>query len=128
MYLNELQNTGLFHVKINLEEAYRETKDEDLAKKYAGLYIDLRELSSAEMIDLNKAGAEEYVTKMLGNLEACIVDHNIEQSQGKKAASTDVAGLIRNSSTLSTYVVRTWGEALPFSRLTLKNSEKPHES
>lgn len=117
VYLNDLKSKGVWKIRIDLADAFPEGFEE--RKVYEGLWVELREPSGDESFALTGDGQRQALDLAVN----CIVDHNIEQSEGKKAATKDVAGLIRSSSTLSACIVRRLITESPLAKASAVTSE-----
>jgi len=122
MLLSEAKSNGLFTIRIEFAAAYEEAEQPEIAERWKDAYIVLRELSGEESANLDQN--ENYLKQMISYLPGCIVDHNFEISEGKKASSADVAKQVLASSTLTAYTIREWAESLPFGKLKGGKSEK----
>lgn len=100
VYLNDLKSKGVWKIRIDLAEAFPKGFSE--RDMYDGLWVELREPSGDESFALTGESQRQALDLAVG----CIIDHNIEQAENKKAATKDVVDLIRSSSTLSAHVVR----------------------
>lgn len=117
VYLNDLKSKGVWKIRVDLDDAFPEGFSE--RELYDGIWVELREPSGDESFALT--GDQKQALELAIN---CIVDHNIEQSEGKKAATKDVAELIRSSSTLSAHVVRRLITESPLAKRSGGNFDK----
>jgi len=122
-----LKSGGLFKTRITLMDAFiadpkaptpEEQSAAEMMKQGSGdsHFIELRELSSAELLEiqgLEGKAVTEHMEKILGG---CITDHSFEKADGKKTPSEDVVKIIRLSGSLMTHVLTKWQEALPLAR------------
>lgn len=117
LYLNDLKSKGVWKIRVELADAFPEGFKERDA--YDGLWIELREPSGDESFALT-GDQKQALDLAIG----CIVDHNIEQAENKKASTKDVADLIRSSSTLSAHVVRRLITESPLAKANDGSSDK----
>ena len=113
MRLSEAQVSAVFKVKIDIGDRMGQKRPEDA-------WVTLREPTYAELAEASNGGDDtlKSVENMSGLLPALIVAHNFEVTDGEKATPDQVAGILRSSATLFTYVLRVYQEALPLPKKT----------
>jgi hypothetical protein len=124
-----LKMGGLFKVKIDLAGAF-DTEDEtqkdavDLLTQEDGSshYIVLREINSAEMLDIQGREQKEITEYLEKKIPECIVEHSLTQSNGNKTPNGDVLKILRLSSSLMVHVLTKWQESLPLAKRMQKAS------
>lgn len=117
IYLNDLKSKGVWKIRVDLADAFPKGFTE--RDVYDGLWVELREPSGDESFALTGDGSRQALDLAIG----CIIDHNIEQAENKKASTKDVADLIRSSSTLSAHVVRRLITESPLAKGSAATSE-----
>jgi hypothetical protein len=124
-----LKKGGLFKVRINLAEAF-DAEDEtqadavDMMSREDGEshYIELREINSAEMLEIQGKEQREITEYLEKKIPECIVDHSFTQSNGNTTPNGDVLKILRLSSSLMIHVLTKWQESLPLAKRMLKAS------
>lgn len=116
---NDLDTNGIFKTVLYPENAFDEGTE--LRERWSGVEITMRELDEQEARAVYAGGTQEF-GKLLKDI---IVDHNIEKKDGEKASNDQVSKLLRKSSTVYTYLLQEWQDALP---LALRSSGKSDKS
>ncbi len=122
MKLGEIKAHGVFTCRVELADAFED--DPDLKAVYDGSYVTFRELTADEQLK-TQAQKENVLPVLTELLPGCIVDHNIEREDGKKASNVEVGEIIKRSSTLFTHVTKVWAQSLPLARRSAGGSTKP---
>lgn len=126
-----LKAGGLFKVKINLSEAF-DREDPDQAEAVEMLtqdngephYIVLREVSSAEMLEVQEKSQQEVTEYLEKKIPDCMSDHSFKTGSGGKTGNGDVLNIIRMSSSLMIHVLMKWQESLPLAKRMHRASEE----
>jgi hypothetical protein len=126
-----LKSGGLFKVRIDLAEAF-DAEDEGQAEAVEMLtqgngdshYIVLREVNSAEMLEVQEKSQREITEYLEKKIPECIVDHSFQTSSGGKTGNGDVLNILRLSSSLMIHVLTKWQESLPLAKRMHKASEE----
>jgi len=118
--LSEVKAKGVFHVDVDLGEAF----DGEAENPFEGQHVTLRELTTQEQIKLESVKPEEYSSTFLALLPKLIIGHSFEDDEGAPAAAKDVSQLIEHSTTLFQHVLTIWSKSLPFVKRSARNSEK----
>jgi len=131
-----LKNGGLFKIKIDLTGAFDEEDETqaetvELLKQSGGTshYIILREINSAEMMEVQEMSQQEITRYLEKKIPECIVEHSFQTSAGGETSSGDVLKILRLSSSLMVYVLTQWQESLPLAkRMQKASAEQAHSS
>lgn len=124
-----LKKGGLFKVRIELAEAFDaddETQSEavELLTQDDGTshYIVLREINSAEMLEVQGLSEREIAGYLEKKIPECTVDHSFTKEGGNRSPNGDVLNILRLSSSLMTHVLTKWQESLPLAKRMHKAS------
>lgn len=119
MKLSEAKEKGFFRTRINIG-TYFECNEKDV-------YVILREPTYAEsqLIGDDDKMANEKFLELLPSL---LIDHNFEKDAGGAATAKEVVDVLKASVSALVYVVKTWKEALPLTKMTAGNSDKSQDS
>jgi len=120
MKLSEAKKKGFFRIRINIGQFFECEKDDEA-------YVVLREPTYAEsqLVGEDDKMANE---KFLELLPALLIDHNFEKDAGGAATAKEVVEVLKESVSALVYVVKTWKESLPLTKMTAGNSDKSQGS
>jgi hypothetical protein len=120
MKLSEAKKKGFFRIRINIGQYFECDKDENV-------YVVLREPTYAEsqLVGEDDEAANEKFLELLPSL---LIDHNFEKDAGGAATAKEVVDILECSVSALVYVVQTWKEALPLTKMTAGNSDKSQGS
>lgn len=98
MNINDFKNKYIFTTRIDIDEES---------------WIELREPSSDEM---NKLGNKEdkYFEKLSEIFPSCIIKSSFVDDEGNPVSGRKVYDALKQSGTLYTEILSTWGNSLPF--------------
>ncbi|MDD5501797.1 MAG: hypothetical protein PHH57_09050 [Candidatus Omnitrophica bacterium] len=126
-----LKRGGLFRVKINLTDAFdgSDPAEAEAAKLLTqengdSHYIVLREISSAEMLEIQGKEQGEMTDCLEKKIPDCIVEHSFKKADGNKTPAGDVLKILRLSASLMVHVLTKWQESLPLAKRMRKASEE----
>lgn len=127
--LEKKKKNGLFTTKINLAEAF--DKEDEGQKEAVEMmtqengeshFIVMRELESAEMLDVQKTSQDEMADKLSKDLGNYICDHSFVLKTGNKLNTSEVVEIVKQSSSLLIHVLETWQGNLPLVKRMQKAS------
>jgi hypothetical protein len=113
MKISDARKKFLFTVRIEfpLHGEGEEEPGEETPEKTG--FVVLREPTIEEMSQLGKdeSGNLEVIKHLFPK---CIIDHPFINDDGTKTTASDVAAMIKASSSLYTYLIQTWFDTIPF--------------
>lgn len=109
---------GIFKIKINVGEHFGMEADD--------LFIELREPTTEEALELSKAGQGENLDQsaIFSMIPTLIVDHNFEKEENKKFSPKEVWELCKQRPMCSTHVVEVWSNNIPLAQRKQQKSEE----
>jgi hypothetical protein len=127
--INDLKEKGVFKTVIEPKYAYEEGSEPFQA--WDGAEVTLREVNSQEALVLYGAGTEGNTNshkELAKLLPKVIVDHNFVKESGEPASAEQVAELLMESSSVYTYLLQEWQNAVPLARMNNGSSDKSDAS
>jgi hypothetical protein len=111
-------DAGLFKLKVYVGDHFGMEKED--------LYIELREPTSAEALQLSKRDAQGNADSgaMMTLMPKLIIEHNFESQENKKMSSEQVWSHISKRSLCATRVIEEWSENIPLAK---RKQEKQEE-
>jgi hypothetical protein len=108
MKLNDIQKNYVFYTEIDLGE---------------GEFLKLREPTTSELNDLNKANDDARIEELSKLFPICLVDHSFKNDDGEKSKNDAVYNGLKQSGSMFIEIITTWLDALPFNS-RLKKEQK----
>ncbi len=116
MTLKEFRKQGIFKTKIDLGQFFPDEEE-------GTVWLELREPTQAELIEITST-TENSMGPVLGDmLPSLIVDHTLMDGN-KRASAEAIAEVVKDSSSMSTYIYKTWMDSLPLAKKTPEKSQE----